>query len=237
MTDPGELPIAGDVGVGEYVPPVTIRPAWPRVSDELLQRIRSLPAAASTASDLLDELGVAMVSDGIFPRHVYGVTAGHVLTLAYLPERRAISNPRLRQTPSRLAHHKVYELAQPGDVVVIDARGIAGMSVFGGMAASSARSAGVSGCIVDGGVRDLAEVRETGVSLWSRSLTPRTGNWRLEAMAINQAVMCGGVHVEPGDVAIADETGICFVPIDGAEKTLHRIVEVAEEEKRLRRGT
>jgi len=104
------------------------------------------------------------------------------------------------------------------------------------MAASSARAAGVSECIVVGGDRDVDEVRETGISLWSRSLTPRTGKWRLEARAINQAVLCGGVHVEPGDVAIADQTGICFVRADGAENTLHRIAEVAEEEKRLRRG-
>jgi hypothetical protein len=57
MTAREEFSIAGDLGVGDYVPPVTILPAWPRVSEELLQRIRSLPAAASTASDLLDELG------------------------------------------------------------------------------------------------------------------------------------------------------------------------------------
>ena len=59
---------------------------------------------------------------------------------------------------------------------------------------------------------------------------------RVGLYGINQAVMCGVVHVEPDDVAIADEPGICFVPVDGAEMTLHRIVEVAEEEKRLRRG-
>jgi regulator of RNase E activity RraA len=236
MSDSGVFSIAGDVGVGEYVPPVKVLPSWPRVSEDLLRRIRSLPGAASTASDLLDELGVAMVTDGIFPRHVHGVVAGHVLTLAYLPERRAISDPQLRRTPSRLTHHKVFEMAQPGDVVVIDVRGIAGLSVLGGMAATSARVAGVSGCIVDGGVRDLDEVRETGLSLWSRALTPRTGKWRLEATAINQAVMCGGVHVEPGDIAIADETGICFIPVDDAENTLRRIVEVAEDEQRLRRG-
>jgi 4-hydroxy-4-methyl-2-oxoglutarate aldolase len=236
VTDVEAFAIAGDSGVGDYVPPVKLSPSWPRVSEELLQRVRSLPGAASTASDLLDELGVAMVADGLVARHVHGVTAGHVLTLAYLPERRAISDPRLRRTHSRLSHHQVFQLAQPGDVVVIDARGIVGLSVFGGVAASSARRSGVSGCIVDGGVRDLNEVREAGVALWSRGLTPRTGKWRLEATAINQAVMCGGVHVQPGDVAIADETGICFIPVESAESTLRRIVEVAGEEELRRRN-
>ena len=236
MSDPDVFGIAGDVGVGEHVPAVTALPSWPRVSEELLERIRSLPGAASTASDLLDELGVAMVSDGVLPRHVRGVVAGHVLTLGYLPERRAISDPRLRRTPSRLGHHTVFEMAQPGDVVVIDARGIPGLSVLGGIAATAARRSAVSGCIVDGGVRDLDEVRQAGLSLWSRAVTPRTGKWRLEATAINQAVMCGGVQVRPGDVAIADETGICFIPVDNAEHILGRIVEVAEAELRQRRG-
>ena len=172
-----------------------------------------------------------MVCDGFVPRQVHGVVAGHVLTLGYLPERRAISDPQLRRTPSRFGHHTVLGLAQPGDVVVIDVRGIAGHSVFGGMAARPRRAPGVRGCIVDGGVRDLNEVREAGVSLWSRAVTPRTGKWRLEATAINQAVMCGGVQVRPGDVAIADETGVCFIPVDNAEILLSRIAEISEQER------
>ena len=136
--------MTGAAGVGDYSPPVVMMPSWVRVQEILLQRIRSLPGAASTASDLLDELGLAMVTEGIRVRNMRGVTAGHVLTLGYLPERRAASDPRLRTSPSRLGHHKVFELAQPGDVVVIDARGIEGISVFGGAAAMSARDAGVS---------------------------------------------------------------------------------------------
>ena len=48
--------------------------------------------------------------------------------------------------------------------------------------------------------------------------------------------MCGGVQVEPGDVAIADETGICFIPVDNAENMLRRIAEISEDEVRQRRG-
>ena len=236
MTDHDAYGIAGDVGVGDHVPAVQIMPSWSRVSEELLGRIRSLPGAASTASDLLDELGLAMVSDGIVPRNVEGVVAGHVLTLAYLPERRAISDPQLRRTPSRLGHHTVFAMALPGDVVVIDVRGIPGLSVLGGIASTAARKSAISGCIVDGGVRDLDEVREAGLSLWSRAVTPRTGKWRLEATAINQAVMCGGVQVHPGDVAIGDETGVCYIPVENAEHIIRRIVEIAEGEARQRRG-
>jgi 4-hydroxy-4-methyl-2-oxoglutarate aldolase len=235
MTDTSPFTVAGDIGVGDYRPAMTMLPTWPRVPEDLLQRIRSLPGAASTASDLLDGLGLAMVTDGILPRNVHGVVAGHVLTASYLPERLALSHPKLRRMPSRLTHHQVFALAKPGDVVVIDARGIEGVSVLGGMAATAARRAGVSACIVDGGVRDLDEIDNTGLSVWSRAITPRTGKWRLEGTAINHPVMCGGVHVQPGDVAIGDETGICFIPLEEALSMLRRLVEVAEEESRLRR--
>ena len=106
-----------------------------------------------------------MVADGIQARHVGSVSAGHVLTLSYLPEQRGAANPTLRRSPSRLAHQRVFALARKGDVVVIDARGIDGVSVLGGVAADAARRAGVSACIVDGGVRDLDEIRETGLSV------------------------------------------------------------------------
>jgi 4-hydroxy-4-methyl-2-oxoglutarate aldolase len=234
MRESFPLSVAGDVGVGEYQPPSSNQPAPPRVADELLQSIRSLPGAASTASDVLDDLGVAMVTDGLRPRFVSGVTVGHVITVSYLPERRAISDPRLRETPSRLAHRTVFALALHGDVVVIDARGLESASVFGGMAGLAARAAGVSGCIVDGGVRDLDEIRALGLPLWSRAVTPRTGKWRLEATTINHPVMCGGVHVQPGDVAVADETGICFIPGESATDLLNRILAVAGQERRSR---
>jgi 4-hydroxy-4-methyl-2-oxoglutarate aldolase len=224
----------GDAGVGLYEPPSSGDASWPRVSDDVLQRVRALPGATPTGSDILDDLGLAMVADGLRPRNVHGVVAGHVHTIAYLPERRALSNAELRRTTSRLAHHTAFALARPGDILVIDARGLGGISVLGGMAAAAARDAGVSACIVDGGVRDLDEVREIGISLWSRDVTPRSGKWRLEAIAVDQPVMCGGVHIRAGDVAIADETGVCFLPGDVAEQALVRIVEVSEEERELR---
>lgn len=224
----------GDVGVGVYEPPSIGDASWPRVSEEVLQRVRSLPGATPTGSDILDDLGLAMVADGLRARHVHGVVAGHVHTIAYLPDRRALSHAELRRSASRLAHHTVFAAARPGDILVIDARGLGGISVLGGMAASAARHAGVSACIVDGGIRDLDEVREIGLSVWSRDVTPRSGKWRLEAIAVNQPVMCGGVHVRAGDVAIADETGICFLPVEVAQQALSRIVEVSEEERELR---
>jgi regulator of RNase E activity RraA len=224
--------VSGDDGVGSHRPAVARAADFERLPAPFLENLRQLSAASATASDVLDELGLALAvpADVLQPRHTRGVVAGQVLTVRYLPERRAFPNTELRQAPSRLAHHSVFTMGRPGDVVVIDAHGIAGLSVLGGMAALAASKAGIAGCVVDGAVRDLAEIRAVGLPVWSRSLTPRTGKWRLEAVAINEPVMCGGVQVHAGDLMVADESGICFFPLPVAAQAVARIIEVAAAE-------
>lgn len=234
----GVLPMAGDDGVGVYMPPLVREADFPRVSGDLLDEIRALDGAATTGSDVLDELGLALAvpADILRPRVGRGVTAGHALTVAYVPERRALSHPDLRRSPSRLAHHSLFAMARNGDVVVVDSRGTEAISVLGGMAAVSAHAAGVAAFVVDGGVRDLDELEASGLAVWSRSLTPRTGKWRLEASAVNLPVVCGGVQVRPGDVVVADHTGVCFFPVEVAEAGLRRLLEVAAQERQAAAG-
>jgi 4-hydroxy-4-methyl-2-oxoglutarate aldolase len=68
--------------------------------------------------------------------------------------------------------------------------------------------------------------------VWSRWLTPRTGKWLLEASTLNLPVMCGGVQVHPGDVVVADHTGVCSFPVDVAETALRRLLDTAAQERR-----
>jgi regulator of RNase E activity RraA len=121
-------------------------------------------------------------------------------------------------------------MAQPGDVAVIEVGGRPAVSVLGGIAAQSAVHAGLAACVVDGGIRDLEQIQDLGLPVWSRFLTPTTGKWRVEAAAINQPVACGGVQVHAGDLVIADDTGLCFVPIGVAEAAIDRILEVTHNE-------
>lgn len=227
------FPMAGDDGVGVFTPDLVRKADFPRVSGDLLAEVRALSGVATTGSDVLDELGLALAvpADILRPRVARTVIVGQALTVAYVPERRALSNPELRRSASRLAHHSLFEMAQDGDVVVVDARGSEAISVLGGMAAVRAHQAGVAAFVVDGGVRDLDELEASGLSVWSRSLTPRTGKWRLEAKTLNLPVVCGGVQVHPGDVVVADHTGVCFFPVEVAETALRRVLAIVEEER------
>lgn len=226
------IPVSGDVGTGSFQPG-DVRPAdFKRISSHRLDSLRELTGLSSTASDVLEELGYALsVSTDVLGLRTGPVrVVGQALTIRYLPERRATSHPDIRRSQSKLTHHAAFAMAQPGDVAVIEVGGMPAVSVLGGIGAESATRAGLGGCVVDGGIRDLEQIISLGLPVWARTLTPRTGKWRVEAVAINAPVACGGVQVHAGDLVIADETGICFVPIDVAEAALDRILEVTRQE-------
>jgi regulator of RNase E activity RraA len=100
--------------------------------------------------------------------------------------------------------------AENGDVMVI--QGLADISNMGGIMASTAKRQGIAGAVVDGGVRDVGHSRKIGFPIWSKDVSPITGKWRCVTQEINGTVEVFGVSVTPGDLVVADETGICFVP-------------------------
>jgi regulator of RNase E activity RraA len=226
------IPVSGDVGVGTFNPDDVWPADFERLPDEKLNAVRGLTGLSSTASDVMDELGYALsISTDVLPLRTPPVhIVAQVITIRYLPERRSGSHPELRKTESRLTHHAAFGMAKPGDVAVIEVGGMPAVSVVGGIAAQSAVNAGLAACIVDGAVRDLEQIQSLGLTVWARTLTPRTGKWRVEAVAVNRPVVCGGVQVHAGDLVIADETGICFVPIEVAEQAIDRVLEVTRQE-------
>jgi regulator of RNase E activity RraA len=104
------------------------------------------------------------------------------------------------------------------------------ISVMGGRAAAAAARARLSGAIVDGGVRDIDEIRLARLPVWSTSVTPISGKGLLEPVTINGPISCLGVQVQAGDLVLADETGVCFIPLEIASEVVVRIFEVAKKE-------
>lgn len=105
--------------------------------------------------------------------------------------------------------------AHKGDIIVIDARGSEESACWGGVDSVASKQKGLAGAIVDGAVRDVANIRSIGFPVWSRVVTPRTG----EAAGrgeINVQIQCAGVVVKPGDIIVADIDGIVVIPIEEA---------------------
>jgi 4-hydroxy-4-methyl-2-oxoglutarate aldolase len=104
-------------------------------------------------------------------------------------------------------------------------QGVPNMSNMGGISAQTGKRQGEVGAIVQGDVRDIAHSRALDYPVWSSDITPVTGKWRLETVEINGPIEIGEVRVAPGDLVVADDTGVCFIPrdvvlevLEGAEK-------------------
>lgn len=124
----------------------------------------------------------------------------------------------------------IIDAAQAGDVVVIDMGG-AMCSTWGGMASLAAKEKGVGGLLVDGGVRDLEEMIDFGFPVFARHLVPTTGRTRLKVEAINQPVSVDGVVIEPGDLIIADGTGVVCLPNALASGLVSRAEEMQRDDE------
>lgn len=115
------------------------------------------------------------------------------------------------------------DAADAGEVIVVAAGG-ARASTWGGMASLAARVKGIAGLVVDGGVRDQEEIEACGFPVFCRHLVPTTGRTRLKIEAIGEPVDVDGVRVVPGDVIVADGTGVVCVPAEHAGQ----VAEIAE---------
>ncbi|MEZ0367793.1 MAG: Ldh family oxidoreductase [Candidatus Sericytochromatia bacterium] len=107
--------------------------------------------------------------------------------------------------------HKALDIARPGDILVVDAGGTGSHAVCGDMVSHKARHRGLAGLIIDGLVRDLPGMRQSGLPIFARGLTA-AGPFKRGPGEINYPISCGGVAIMPGDVIVADQSGIVAIP-------------------------
>jgi len=118
--------------------------------------------------------------------------------------------------------HKALDLIQPGDVVVVDTSGSATNAVFGDMIANKARHRGAAGFIIDGLIRDLDDVKDVGMPVFARGVTA-FGPLHRGPGEVNYPISCDGIVVNPGDIIVADATGIVVVRQEFAEQLVVRV--------------
>jgi 4-hydroxy-4-methyl-2-oxoglutarate aldolase len=197
----------------------------PRPPAGAVERFRAIGDPTGVISDAMDELGIppGVIGASVLRPTIPGTTmVGPALTIRNVLQR-ADPLAGARNSVNRMAEFEAHNLASPGDVLVI--QGVANLSNMGGISAQTGKRQGEAGAIVMGGIRDIAHSRAVGYPLWSSDISPVTGKWRLETVEINGSIELGGVRIEPGDLVVADDTGVCFIPRD----FILEVLELAEK--------
>ena len=197
----------------------------PRLEQAVLAGFRTLGDLTGTTSDALDECRIAGVVPGstLRPADPAARVVGQAITVLNTSVQASSAKT------SGLADIEGHNLAQPGDVLVV--QGIANVSSMGGISASVGKRQGEAGAIVDGAVRDIDHSRKIGYPVWSSGVSPITGKWRVRTVAVNRPVSIAGVTVRPGDLVVADEVGVCFVPFERAAEVLAVAQRLAKREE------
>jgi RraA family protein len=193
-----------------------------------LRKNASADQAASTILEALRDLPTAAISDnmhrnigssGLHPYHRAGKRsmAGTAVTAR-------------SRGGDNLTYLRALEFCRPGDVLVVDAQGDLNNAVVGGILSFYAAKIGLSGIVIDGAIRDVAEIRERDFPVYARGVTHR-GPYKDGPGEINVPVSVGGLVVNPGDIVVGDQDGLLAIVPEDAERLIEkaRAVLVAEE--------
>jgi RraA family protein len=187
-------------------PGFRVKIAFERLSVELMRKLGEFPSPE--ISDQLNRL--------------YAVT----------PEIRCLTGPGHRLIGpactvkvfpgDNLMVHKALDVAQPGDVVVVDAGASRMNAALGDLISTKAKHRGIAGFVVDGYVRDLPDILKLDFPIFARGTTS-IGPLHRGPGEINYPICCGGVVVNPGDIVVADAFGVVLIPRDNAEDVIERL--------------
>lgn len=191
--------------------------------DSLVERLLKLDTCA--VSDALDRLGKTGVALGIAPMSPPAKIGGRVVTVK-LKEQGVEKSTRHLCTAA-------IEASSAGDVIVIENPRIDAAG-WGGILSAAAKVKGVAGVVVDGAARDIDEARDLDFPVFARTAVPRTARGRIIEESYNVTIKVAGFDVSPGDLVLADGSGVVFLAASEAEEVLQSAEMIAAREAKMK---
>src|SRR5437868_14504707 len=173
-----------------------------KVDAGLAARFRELPVANISDSMSRMTAGGARLR----PMHGGGALAGPALTVKTRPG-------------DNLMIHKALDLAEPGDVIVVDGGGDLTNALIGELMAAHAQVRGVAGMVLDGAIRDYDTIHASSFPVFAAGVTHR-GPYKDGPGEINVPIAIDGMVIEPGDLMLGDADGLLCVPYEDVEQVL-----------------
>lgn len=189
--------------------------------EEIIEALRAIPT--TNLSDALDKLGIGgAMTDIRILDYGMGRMAGRARTILQGP-RHVGAEPQT----SYVGHVRwVDEMLRAGDVVVIGMTGDVAASSWGYLLSLRSHRRGAAGTIVDGYVRDAGQLMELGYPVFLRATgCPAGTKLRVETLAIDQPIQCGGVQVRPGNFLVGDDSGVVVIP----EQRVAEVIDAARK--------
>src|SRR5262245_57895660 len=190
--------------------------------DELSVRLNRLDSCA--VSDAMDKLGLRGVVTGIHQYSTQRKIAGRVITVKLgIDDGRATAAKHLSTT--------AIEIANPGEVIVVEQRTGVDAAAWGGNLSLGAKVRGVAGVICEGPARDIDESRQHDFPVYARDHTCTTARGRLIELATNEPVTIGTVLVFPGDYVLADASAVAFIGAADISRVLDTAEKIVDKER------
>ncbi|WP_203334656.1 RraA family protein [Planococcus beigongshangi] len=128
--------------------------------------------------------------------------------------------------------NKAIDMAQPGDVIIVDAQGDTTNSLIGELMITWAQKRGISGFVIDGSIRDVGDIRGMSIPVYAAGVTP-AGPYKDGPGEINFPISCGGVTVKPGDIIVGDSDGVVVIDAIDALEILKMAKETVKKEEKM----
>jgi 4-hydroxy-4-methyl-2-oxoglutarate aldolase len=191
--------------------------------EAIIEQLARLDTCA--VSDALDSLGLKGATWGVRPQWQCPRIVGRAVTMKIKPA-------GLQQPTQHLGTAPI-EAAKPGDIIVIDNGGKLEFSCWGGLLALSAKLKGLSGVVIDGASRDIDEARDLEFPVYARGAVPMTARGRVIQDFYNQEIQFAGVQCHPGDLVIADGSGVVIIAKEKEQEVVAAAEAIYQKEQEM----